>query len=457
MYTVSRRTDVDSRFVGNERQSPIANWARHEHMSIDPLSPGRTYSFRPGFFAREITYTIEPSAIGWQRGSAKGRIDFASVRSIRLRRSFMNNEHATGRKTIWLGSLVCNSGRSFPIGPLHRASFRSREDRSQQFNEFLLPLLAVLRKSNPQLDVSFEQGWAVKLNRLIASAGSSALVYLVRIIRLSNREDLAEVSSFVARKLGPFLRAHRVARANLMASFPEKSVAEIDTILDGVWDNFGRVPVEFAFIDRLWDFTLETGDTDRIVIEPAVAERIRKLMNKGGPTLCFGAHLANWEIPALAAAGLGMKSAMIYRRPGSEKLAAELLKVREGVMGRMIPVGPRAGFNVVRALRQGYLVGTLTDQHAARGIQVEFFGRRCFVSPAIGLLARQFNCPVHGVRSIRLSKRRFAFELTEPLDPPRDADGKINVAGTMQMVTSIIEGWVREHPEQWLWLHRRWR
>jgi KDO2-lipid IV(A) lauroyltransferase len=64
---------------------------------------------------------------------------------------------------------------------------------------------------------------------------------------------------------------------------------------------------------------------------------------------------------------------------------------------------------------------------------------------------------VHGVRVIRLPQGRFRLELTKALNLPRDAEGRIDIAGTMQTVTNIIEGWVRERPEQWLWLHRRWR
>jgi KDO2-lipid IV(A) lauroyltransferase len=52
---------------------------------------------------------------------------------------------------------------------------------------------------------------------------------------------------------------------------------------------------------------------------------------------------------------------------------------------------------------------------------------------------------------------RFRAELTEAIEPAREADGRIDIAGTMQVITSVIEGWVREHPEQWLWVHRRWR
>jgi KDO2-lipid IV(A) lauroyltransferase len=60
-------------------------------------------------------------------------------------------------------------------------------------------------------------------------------------------------------------------------------------------------------------------------------------------------------------------------------------------------------------------------------------------------------------RVIRLPGNRFRVEVTDEIEPPRTDDGRIDVPGTSQLITSIIEGWVREHPEQWLWLQRRWR
>ena len=84
-------------------------------------------------------------------------------------------------------------------------------------------------------------------------------------------------------------------------------------------------------------------------------------------------------------------------------------------------------------------------------------GRPALVNPILGKFARRFDCPVHGVRVIRLPDHRFRLQLTPALDLPRDADGQINVQGAMQAMTPVVEGWVRENPEQWLWMHRRWR
>ena len=71
-------------------------------------------------------------------------------------------------------------------------------------------------------------------------------------------------------------------------------------------------------------------------------------------------------------------------------------------------------------------------------------------------LAREVECPIYGTRMIRKPGNRFQCEVNEVM-PVRDAQGRIDVQGTMQAITDVVEGWVREHPEQWLWLHRRWR
>ena len=100
----------------------------------------------------------------------------------------------------------------------------------------------------------------------------------------------------------------------------------------------------------------------------------------------------------------------------------------------------------------------LVDQHYTSGVEVIFFGRRCKVNPLIAQLARQTGCAIHGMRVVRQPDgNSFSGEITDAIEPARDAEGRVDVRGTMQAITSVVEGWVREYPEQWLWLHRRWR
>jgi Kdo2-lipid IVA lauroyltransferase/acyltransferase len=278
------------------------------------------------------------------------------------------------------------------------------------------------------------------------------------LLRTVRRLDRVKVSNSVARfmrTVGPWLPEHRIGQANLRAAFPEKSDAEIETILRGVWDNLGRVTVEFAHIDRLaegdpWHRTFIDYDAGSI-------ERFLGLREDGKPALVFAAHLANWELPALISAADGLDTAVLYRRPNLGAVADAVFGLRAGQMGELVPTSMFAPIQLARALEAGRHVAMLVDQHYVKGVEVTFFGRRCMANPLMAVLAREAECAIHGTRVIRIENGRFRAEVTEPIAPARDADGKIDVQGTMQAITDVIEGWVREYPDQWLWLHRRWR
>jgi KDO2-lipid IV(A) lauroyltransferase len=126
-------------------------------------------------------------------------------------------------------------------------------------------------------------------------------------------------------------------------------------------------------------------------------------------------------------------------------------------MGTLIPAGRDAPLKLAEALQNGQHVAMLVDQYLTNGVEVTFFGRKTRANPMLARLLRQVECPIHGVRIIRLPGHRFRAELSEEVKPVRDAAGQIDIQGTMQAVTSVVEGWIREYPDQWLWLHRRWR
>lgn len=292
---------------------------------------------------------------------------------------------------------------------------------------------------------------------LVDAAAGRLAVWLLRIIRRTNPDRIADASARFLRRVGPFLPEHRIGRANLAAAYPEKSAAEIDQILGGVWDNLGRVAAEYAHLDRMWDYDVASPTAGRIDISPETMERFIRLRDDGRPALIFSAHLANWELPALAAAAYGLDTAVLYRAPSIGDVAAAVQTVRAPNMGTLIATGYGAPSAVVAALERGVHVGVLVDQFLYQGIDVEFFGRRCKANPMIARLARYVDCPIHGTRVIRLAGSRFRLELTDAIAPVRDSAGDIDIQATTQAITHIVEDWVREHPAQWLWLHRRWR
>jgi Kdo2-lipid IVA lauroyltransferase/acyltransferase len=293
---------------------------------------------------------------------------------------------------------------------------------------------------------------------LLDAAVGSLAVGALRAVKLTNRKRMANFAGALMRKIGPQRKEHRIGRDNLRAAFPDKSDAEIEKILAGVWDNLGRVAVEFAHLDEFRLAGTGTPHPVDLPVPPEMIERGRRILAGGKPTICFAAHLANWELFAVAVKQLGANTAILYRRPNIGPIADLVIKLRAPIMGQLIPTDLGAPVKLARLLQTGVHVGMLADQHYTRGVPVTFFGRQCLANPLVALLARQTECAIHGVRSIRLPDgNSFSGEITEAIEPVRDARGRIDIEGTMQTITSMIEGWVREYPEQWLWLHRRWR
>lgn len=306
------------------------------------------------------------------------------------------------------------------------------------------------------------QRMARRLRRGIKSASDAVVgalaVGMLRLMRRANPDRLADFTGWAMRHIGPLLRENRIARANLQAAFPEKSAAEIETILRGSWDNLGRMGAEFAHLDRLWDYDpAQPARRGRIEVPQTGIERFVRLAEDGKPALIFAAHLANWEMPGICAATYNLDSAVLYRRPNIARLDRWIAETREASMGQLISTSLDAPIKLAEALQRGAHVGMLVDQYYVRGVPVTFFGRRTMANPLLARLARHFDCPIHGVRIVRLPGNRFTGDMTEAIAPARDAAGKVDVAGTMQIVIGVIEGWIREHPEQWLWQHRRWR
>jgi len=299
---------------------------------------------------------------------------------------------------------------------------------------------------------------ASRLRRLGNAALDFVAVGAIKAMRLLDVDVMSGLAGGLMRRLGPWLPEHRTGRTNLTLAFPEKSAAEIEDILRGVWDNLGRVGAEFAHVDRLWDYDVSRRHQPSRIIDSDESEASLQRMRKAGrPALIFSAHLANWELAAVGAKSFGLDTTILYRRPNLRAVSELVMQLRSGCMGTLVPTGLDAPIKLAKALQRGSHVALLVDQYTVQGVPVTFFGRPTKANPLIARLARQIDCPIHGIRVVRHPGNRFQMHLTDAIEPARDSEGRVDIARTMQIITDVVEGWVREHPEQWLWLHRRWR
>ncbi len=263
-------------------------------------------------------------------------------------------------------------------------------------------------------------------------------------------EAASDLGGWLGRGIGPLLPVSRRARRNLARAFPEKSGDEIVTIVRGMWDNLGRVAAEYAHLGEIDVYDPEGR------VEMVGAETIELLRDDGRGGIFFAAHLGNWEITPLAASQNGLALTHIYRAANNPHIEPLLRKVRAPLGGVHYPKGVVGAKKLVEALRRGEHLAIVADQKQNDGIAVPFFGRDAMTAPALAQLALKFDCPLVPTRVERLGGARFRLTIYPPMALPASGDREADVRETMRRVNALFEDWIRERPEQWLWLHRRW-
>ena len=277
----------------------------------------------------------------------------------------------------------------------------------------------------------------------------------LKVFRLFPHEVSIDFAGRLGRAAIYVLPRYRTAMKNLDRAFPDKTKDERREILRGSWENLARTGLEYAYLDRVFNY-----DPDNLAagnIEVCGEENFIQLRNERKPAIIFTSHLANWELLSVCAAKNGLDVTSMFRAPNNRFFANSVIKARSKVMGPLVASGSGSLFQLAATLERGGHVGLLADQRYKGGILVPFFGHLAETSPLIAKLARQYECSVYGARAIRLPDQRFRLEITDPFDLPRDADGHIDVSKTTALVQKVVESWIREYPEQWIWFHRRWR
>ncbi len=265
------------------------------------------------------------------------------------------------------------------------------------------------------------------------------------------------VAAWVGRRVGDvayalFWSRRRLALANLDRVFPERSPAERRRIYRNSCQHLGLVFVELcSLLARPLPRFLE-----RITIDGL--EHVKAVMTSHGRALALSAHLGNWEILSAAHRLSPYQLAVVVRPLDSPALNALADAVRNKTGVELIDKR-RALRPVLSALGQGRIVGILLDQNASRreGVFVPFFGRPASTSRSIAVLAVRTGTPVLPIFARREPDGRHRVVVLPQLEPLPTNDVEAAVVELTARCTAAIEAAIRETPEQWLWMHNRWR
>jgi Kdo2-lipid IVA lauroyltransferase/acyltransferase len=265
------------------------------------------------------------------------------------------------------------------------------------------------------------------------------------------------VSGRICNRLGSLLfrldRKHRrIALSNLRRAFDgEKSDAEIRAIAERVFQQLARILFEIG-----WSLRCDLAElVGHISINGK--DRFEAALARGEGVLLLTAHAGNWELmPILAVMG-GVPVSVLYRPLDFKPLDRFIRKLRSRFGASLIPTH-RSARRVLGALHRGEAVALLMDQNVDwyEGVFVDFFGHRACTNKGLALIALKTGAPVLPVFMTR-NRDGFTAEIGHELPLLRTGDKTKDLEANTQQYNDVIESFARRFPDQWFWVHQRWK
>ncbi|MFO0389169.1 MAG: lysophospholipid acyltransferase family protein [Alphaproteobacteria bacterium] len=280
-----------------------------------------------------------------------------------------------------------------------------------------------------------------ELKHRIEAFGLKLFYGLLRMLPL---DAASWLGGFLARLIGPMLKAQRIAKANIARFMPHLSEAEQRKLLRGMWDHLGRVAAELPHI------------SGKEIIKRVTFIGSENMPKPNEGVFFFSGHFGNWELLPEVALKHNVPITLIYREannPYADKIIADIRAVHAN---NMFPKGTRGAVKMARAIKNNEAIAMLIDQKMNDGIAVPFFGVPAMTAPAIAQLALRYDLPILPAYVLRKSGAHFEAHMFPALEYEKTGDAEKDTLAIMTAINQMLEGWIRAHPEQWFWVHKRW-
>ena len=293
------------------------------------------------------------------------------------------------------------------------------------------------------MSMSYRQGWLKFLySYFIWPLEAILLGLLIGLLTISPLRVASFVMGRLFARLGPVTPWHKRAEDQMKLALPEYSKAERQIWLSEMWENLGRTAAEFIKTRQM----LNKGYIQ--------FEGLHHLTDHDGGFV-IGAHLGNWEALSMLGPCTNVKTGLIYR-PLNNPYVSRLMKRRTySANADIYEKGRQAAIGMVSTLRKGGFMLLLVDQQLREGETVPFFGYPAKTAVAHIKLAAKTGKPIFMAQTVRGAGCNIKVFLSAPIYMQQTANDK-DCREVAKQINQQIETWIRQHPGQWLWPHRRW-
>jgi len=278
---------------------------------------------------------------------------------------------------------------------------------------------------------------------------SWALDAVTLVLRALPVDAASALGGGVLKAIGPLTGAHRTAQRNLTLAFPEMGEADRKRVLNAQWENFGRYIIELMMMDKL------TPASGRV--EVVGGERLAEIAASDKPCVFVSGHFSNMEIMPAVILAAGIDCVVTGRAPNNPYVAEQIVESRRRYgVSIFAPKGTDGSRELLAALKRGQSVALMNDQKFNQGVAAPFFGHLCHTASGPTKMALRSGADLQPMSVQRTKGARFKVFVYPPIPLQHTGDRKADVEDGVRKINAFVEARVRERPEEWWWMHKRW-
>ena len=258
----------------------------------------------------------------------------------------------------------------------------------------------------------------------------------------------SNLSGKIFEKIGPFFRSKKIILSNLKRAYPDKSLEDLNKIINLMWNNYGRFFAEFMFIKDFRKGKL----SEKIEIEGKEILDDIKINNK--QVIFISGHFSNFELMAMCLEKSGIKLSAIYRPLNNIFLNQIMETLRKKYICRnQVKKGIGGLKKLIQFKKNNLSTALMIDQRVSEGILSNLFNKKALTTTIPAQLVKRFNIPIVPVYIERTDVIKFKISIRPPINFSKNS----TIESITDELNLILEKMITKKPEQWIWSHNRWK
>ena len=274
------------------------------------------------------------------------------------------------------------------------------------------------------------------------------IVILFIIFKILGFKLASNMGGYIGKKIGPLFRSKQTILTNIRNALPSTNKADLELIIQSMWENYGRILAEYVFLK---DFRKEKLN-DYIEIEGK--EHLNKLRDSNEQVVFVSGHFNNFELMAMQIEKSGIKLAAIYRPLNNIFLNGIMEKIRtKYICKNQIKKGRSGTRELLKSFNNKNSIALMIDQRVSEGEKSNFFGQNAFTTTIPAQLVKKFGCKIVPIHIERYNDFYFRMKVEEPINYNKDS----TIDEITLSLNKLLEKMILKNPSQWILTHNRWK